>query len=294
MSIVTECMIANLSIGMWAGQKLDKEAGRRITDEAGASQDAGNFNKHIVPKEVLKPITAAANALRAHFYQYTLPWKDNGDRLLTRKAYMQFVETYEELHRAFLDAVEQFVAVDYPTAYAKAEFRMGDLFDPNDYPSANSLRRRFYVQLDIDGVTTANDFRVEMDETERAKITARIEEALGQRIAGAMSDVWARLADTLRHLQSKLGTKADGKPEVFRDSTVTNLEEIVALLPALNVTNDPALERVRADIEATIIGYSPKQLRNDETVRTSVNEDAARILEDMAGLMNAFGKGDEA
>lgn len=292
MSIVNECMIANLSIGMWAAQKLDKEASRKVTEDAGAVADAGNFNKHLVSKDALKPIISAANAIRTHFYTYTLPWKDNGDRLLTRKGYMKFIDEHEDLIRSFNSAVEDFLTRVYPEARARAEFRMGDLFDPNDYPPVYALRHRFYARMEIDAVVEAGDFRVEMDEDHLDRIRGDMERAMTSRLGAAMGDVWERLRDTLQHLHNKLKVDDQGNKEVFRDSTVTNLEEIVELLPSLNITNDPNLERIRADIEASIIGYTPKQLRKSEEVRASVSEDAQRILEDLSGFMTMF-KGKE-
>lgn len=285
MSIVTESMTVNLQVGFWIGQRLDKEASRKVVEEAGATDsDAARVNKHIVPKETLKPIVTAANSLRAHFYAKTLPWKDNGDRLLTRKMFDTFVEEHGKLRKVFEDAVETFLRVDYPKARDQAEFRMGTMFKADDYPSIDSLRRRFYVALDIDAVTTAGDFRVQMEANQLARIQKDMEASLNARLGKAMTDIWERLAETLGHFQKKM----DGD-DIFRDSTVKNLEELVAMLPALNVTDDPELARICSQIEDRIIGYTPKELRTDKHVRTLAATEAKKIMDDMAGFMRAFG-----
>lgn len=283
MSIVKECMTANLQIGVWMGYRLDKEASRNVTEQANANPDAARVNKHLVPKEALKPIVSAASAMRAHFYDKTLPWKDNGDRLLTRQLYMSFIEEHSRLRDAFHGTVKEFLYQTYPAARERSEFRMGDLFKDDDYPSVSALRSKFYINLDIDAVTEAGDFRVALDQDTLTNVRSDMEQAMQQRIGRAMGDVWARLSTTLEHFAAKMSSD-----EVFRDATVRNLEEIVELLPALNILNDPELERIRADIAASLVGYAPKDLRGDKAVRSVVAGEAQRIMGDMRGFMNAF------
>lgn len=284
MSIVNDCMIVNLQVGTWLGYRLDKGASAKVTADANAEADAARVNKHIIPKEVLKPIVTAAGAIRTHFYEKTLPWKDNGDRLLTRKMYTKFIEEHSALVRAFDEAVDDFLNNTYLRARDQAEFRMGDLFNPADYPSSTALRHKFYVNLDIDAVTTANDFRVQLNQSELDGVKKSMEDALQQRITKVMYDLWTRLAETLQHFGSKMGSD-----EIFRDSTVKNLEDIVNMLPDLNILNDPDLEKIRQDILSSIVGYEPKELRKNDAVRKQVAGEAQRIMDTMSGFMNAFG-----
>lgn len=283
MSILTEALVVNITLGIWQGYRLDKEASRAVTLEASAELDAARVNKHLLPKEALKPIVSASSAIRTHFYANTLPWKDNGDRLLTRKLYMPFVEEHGRLVEAFNEAVDTFLRDDYPAAISRAEFRMGDLFDINDYPSADVLRHRFYANLDIDSVTSANDFRVVMSDSEVERIRGGMEEAMQQRIGRAMLDLWGRLAETLGHFARKMASD-----EIFRDTTLTNLKEIVELLPALNVFKNPELEEIRADVEAMIYGVEPKDLRKNPAIRTEVADEAQKIIGRMNGFMKGF------
>lgn len=289
MSIATQCMIINMQIGMWNGQRLDKAASLKVTTDASADTDAARVNKQLIPKTALAPITSAASALRQHFYASTLPWKDNGDRVLSRTMYIKYMTTHQALVQTFNDAVRTFVDTEYQTARDQASFRMGELFREADYPSAETLQRKFYVGLDIDAITDAGDFRVEMDQDALDTVRTQMTTALEQRMGRAMQDVWQRLATTLGHFADKMGSD-----DIFRDSTVKNLEEIVALLPDLNVLNDPDLERIRQEIEMTIVGIDPQVLRKNKSVRTTMSDEAQRIMSDMAGFMSAFGGSDAA
>jgi hypothetical protein len=289
MSLTTRAMVVNVSIGIWQGYRLDKEASRKVTTEASAHADAARVNKHLVPKEALSAVVTAAGAVRTHLYAKTLPWKDNGDRLLTRAMYLDFIQEHGNLLRAFDEAVEKFLDVAYPTARAQAEFRMGDLFKPEDYPSAHELKRKFYINLDIDPVTAADDFRVTLDAEHADEVKAQIERAMHERIGKAMSDIYLRLSDVVGHFATKM---ADDKA-VFRDTTLTNITELVELIPGLNVLDDPALNQLGEEIKAKLSGIEPKDLRKNKEVRSQAAKDAEAIMAKMKGFMTAVGTDDQ-
>lgn len=286
MSIPTQCMTVNIQIGVWTGHRLDKAASQKVTSDANAAGDAARVNKLLIPKDAMKEITSTASAIRLHFYEKTLPWKDNGDRLLPRALFMEFMAEHNRLITIFTQARDQFVDTSYPSAREQAQFRMGELFKAADYPMPSQLRDKFYINLDIDAVTEAQDFRVEMDATTVTQIQADITANLQQRMRRAMQDVWQRLAETLGHFAEKMSTDA-----IFRDSTVKHLDDLIAVLPALNILDDPQLEALRQEIEGTLTGFRPADLRKDPALRKGVGDDAKAIMARMQGFMAAMGGG---
>lgn len=286
MPITTDCMVVNLQIGVWHGQRLDKEAAVKVIRSSKAKdKEAASVSKRLIPREVLRPVLTAASSTRTHFYENTLPWKANGDRLLLRSVYPDFVSLHKKLVRGFNKEVELFLDHNYYVVKERAEFRMGDLYKAGDFPPVEELKERFYVQLDIDAVTESTDFRAEMDEKHLAQIHRQMDRAMRERTARAMEDVWRRLSDALGHLATKLANKE----EIFRNSTVLKLEEIVERLPDMNLTGDKNLERIRKDIVESLIGYDPNDLRKDMATRDIAAAEAQRIVDRMAGYMNAHG-----
>lgn len=284
-ALVEKAMVMNLSIGIWQGYRLDKAASAKVTSDAGASSDAARVNKHLIPKEALAPIVTAQNAIRTHFYENTLPWRDNGDRLITRVLYTKFIEEHEALKSAFQDEVEKFLAGGYPSAIEKAEFRMGLMFNRDDYPPVGALRYKFYARLDISPIATANDFRVNIDAEHVEKVKASIEASLEQRMKAATADVWRRMAETVGYFQERMA-----KPDaVFRDSTITNIGEMLDLIPGLNVLDDPDIEAVRSTIAKAFGNLDAKDIRKDPAHRAELAGEAKAIVDKMAGFMRAFG-----
>lgn len=284
-AIAKQNMVLNLQIGMWSGHRLDKEKSAEVTRDAGAQAGAARVNKHLVPKEALAPIVTAMGLVRSHFYENTLPWKDNGDRLLPRPLYMKFIEEHGRRKDKFNEEVRNFLENVYPAVVDQAAFRMGDLFKSEDYPRSRDLYHRFYVQMDIDAVTEANDFRVVgLDDDEVERIKGEMAAQMSTRINTAMRDVWSRLSTALGHFSDRMNS--DG---VFKEATVSNLYEIVDLIPALNVTDDPDLARLADEIKAKLGGYDAKTLRAKPEIRAAIGAEAKEIVDNMAGFMRAFG-----
>ena len=79
----------------------------------------------------------------------------------------------------------------------------------------------------------------------------------------------------------------DGVEHPFRDSVVTNLVKLVDVMPKLNVTGDPELERLTAEVRASLL-VDPKDLRKSDTVRADTAKAAAAIAQHMAGYMAGY------
>lgn len=284
MGIADRCMIVNLSVGVWEGRKLDKNASAQLNSEANASGDVGRVSKSLLPKEATADLFSARSALRTHVAAHTLPWRDDGQRILMRNMYPVFMSKYGLLERKFNDAVKDFLDNKYPAAVDKASFRMGELFNPADYPMIGEIERKFYVSLEIDAIAEPDDFRVNLGAEEIQKVRDQMEENISKRLHSAMRDVWLRLADVLQHYMEKM----QDRDAVFRDTTVTNLVDMINIMPGLNVMGDPNLKAIRQRLMETVYGYDPSDLRKNPEVRAQAAGEAQEIVERMRGFMTAM------
>ena len=81
-------------------------------------------------------------------------------------------------------------------------------------------------------------------------------------------------------LEGKTRNKRVSNP--FRDSLVTNLSDMVEILPALNVTNDPELEKFAELAKKELLFYTAEDLRQSSAVRQVVIDKADEILKKMS------------
>jgi len=275
MGLAQKAMIVDLQLSRWSGTKTDPKASKQLIANANAKDGSAIVSKRLVPKEAFTDIVTACNALRAHMSKHTLPWSDNGQRIMTRNIFEIFMSGYGELERQFNAAVAEFITVKYPQARDQASFRMGDLFVEGDYPTIEELQKKFQVTLDIDGITEPDDFRVALPQQELDKLKAGMEESIQRKLSSAMQDVWLRIAELLEHYIEKIGNE----DAIFRDSTVNNLVDLMNILPGLNVTGDPKLREIRQKIMAGIGAYQPENLRKQKDLRAVAAKEARAIRE---------------
>lgn len=255
-------MLANLQIRAWTARKLDKTVTAEV-DAAHQAHDAGRFNKLLIDKAALDPFTKLTSKIRDFHYRQTLPWGDNGDRLLPATQYLAYTAQLRSLRAEADAAVATFVAA-YPSLVAAARARLGTLYDARDYPAASDIASRFAVGVELLPVPDAHDFRVELAEGEAERVRAQIMDTVQARQAGAARECWRRLHEVLTNLAT---TMAKDKP-VFRDSLVGNVAELVELLPRLNVMDDAALNDLCADIQRWLAGgVTPFELRKHPRLR---------------------------
>ena len=287
MSIATETMVVSLQVGMWTGHRLDKDASHDVVVAHKADEGAARVNKHLIPKEALAPIVSAAQGMRNHLYRATFPWKDNGDRLLPRKRFVEFIAEHDTLKTEFMSAVTKFLEEDYPAVREQAEFRMGTLFKPEDYPPVSQLQHKFYATLDIDTVTEAGDFRCKIEGEAADRLRDEVTASVERRITGVMQEAWTRLAGQLESLHERLTSE---KRKVIREAFLDNLNALVAMLPDMNITGDPNLSAIVTRVQDMLKGVDIKDLRSDDHVKKAVSAEAQEIMENMKGFMTAFGE----
>src|SRR5690606_32316764 len=110
----------------------------------------------------------------------------------------------------------------YAELQASARRQLGRLFALSDYPP--SLREEFGMSWEFPSVDPPEYLRrlsPALYREEAARVAARFDEAA--RLAEQM--FLAELNDLVTHLSERLSGQVDGKPKIFRDSAVENLQE---------------------------------------------------------------------
>jgi hypothetical protein len=125
-------------------------------------------------------------------------------------------------------------------------------------------------------VPEANDFRVDIAEDIRSEMEREYKQAYTSRVETAMNDAWSRLHTTLEHMVERLSGQ---DKKIFRDSLVDNAMELTSLLTKLNVTNDPKLEDARKELEKSLVGVTPEDLRESPVLRQIVVDKVSQIME---------------
>lgn len=277
--IATSSLLVELSISCWTARKLDKKVGMEVDISKNTKVKAGNYHKHLLAgSSALEAVTKYAAQARLWNNLNSLPWSDNGQRIVTAQQFFngykaqldQHKENFEELTANFLQ--------QYPTLISAAAFQLGDLFDREEYPAVELIANKFRFSYAVSPVPTAGDFRIDINEQAKAELAQQYTDHFNQRLSHAMRDIWDRLHDCLTHMSDRLTDGQDGKRKGFHSTLVSNAKELVGLLSRLNIANDPKLELARVELNRAIDGVDYEELKESDAIRDDVKRKVDSIL----------------
>lgn len=282
MKLNDRALLVSLSISQWTARKLDKKATKEVADINRASTSAGRYNKSLLPlNDMLANVHQKTGVIREKFAKNTLPWGIDGTRILPSANYLQFMQDFRKEKAEWQTLVTSFID-NYDYLVAEAKRWLGDLYDPNDYPTKENITNKFNMDMAILPVPS-NDFRVALSSDELTRIQEDLESRMATVQQEAMNDCWHRLYKHVEHITEKL---SDPK-NIFRDSMIENARETCDLLTRLNIAEDPNLEAMRQQVERKLLDHHPDTLRNDLDVRQDAAEEARKIMDAMATFMGA-------
>ena len=283
-------MLVTLHISSWGGMMVDKEVSDEVNESHKASKEAGRYNKRLVATKFFSEVSLAHNQARAAHRVLTLPWEDDGTRILATAGFIPYQETMRNSKRKTAAAVKGLR--EMRSLYiTEAQDRLGSMFNLDDYPDVDTVEAKFGFDVEVKPMPEAGDFRAKLSDDQVKSVIKDIERRTDQRLEIAMNDVFKRIATVVEHMSKRLkeyappkeGNKAEG---LIRDSVVYNIHELAAnVLPVLNVTNDPRIEVLRQQLLTELVEHSPEILRADSKVRALTMSKADKILKKVQSYM---------
>jgi hypothetical protein len=279
--ITEKAMLAAVHISVWTAVKHDRKVSREVADQHGAHQGAGRYNKQLLHgAEKLEELRALAGQIRQHFYKVTLPWSDEGFRLLPADFYFDLMARMREFETSFGAGVDAFLRV-YPQYVEQVRPELNGLFREEDYPSGEKLKAKFGVKLEVLPIPTGADFRVQMSGEEQARISREIDANVRESLTRGTEDLWKRMREVVAHMADRLN-----EPESrFHGSLVTNVLDLVEILPRLNVSGEQGLNRFAEQIRQRLCNHSAQELKKHDLLRVTTAADAANIVAEMDGVL---------
>lgn len=273
-------MLVSLTIKQWLGQRYDKDAAAETITANAAESDAGIFTTYLVPKKSLAAVAKANSRARQAFYRAALPW-DEGVRIIPAERWESFAAEMETVKQEYLKEADRFAAVTYPAELARAQERLGGLYEGSSFPSASTIRESFDLSVTVLPVPDSEDFRCSVADAVLADIRQGIERHVVERTQAAQRDIWQRMLDVMRHFASTM--KQDDK--TFRDHTVGALAEVAAEAQSLSIIPDAQLDEVVSEFKAMAKAFKPEAVRLSPALRTKAAKQAAATVARIESMM---------
>lgn len=279
-----KALLVGVNVRVWTARKMDKKVTDKTNRDHNACADAGRYNKLLIEAKRLEGITTLASQARKIHYTMTKAWTDEGLRILPNVLHQKFADAFRVVKRRFDSAVDEFVA-DYPQFVEERKRALNGMFDAADYPPAEQIRSKFELHVNSFPVPDADDFRSDvLDDDTVEDIKRELTATSDNVLQAAMKDTAQQIATVVGHMAEKLKSyKTDGS--FFTASMVENVRDLAELLPAFNLTNDPAMAKLTKRIKKELCADDATTLRHNEKVRESVQKSADDILRDVSDLL---------
>ena len=228
----------------WLGihRTLTPEQKAQAADTFGAEGQYLSAGKKLLDTRhpAFRAVTNVRNRVLATWQSMTLPFPENGVRLIKQSDVDEFNRRMTELREELDEAVWR-LDEHYAELKSAARERLGTLYNPQDYPE--SLRGLFSVTWDFPNVEPPDylqGLNSALYEEECRRVAARFDEAVHL----AEEAFIGELTGLVAHLTERLTGQADGKSKVFRDTAVENLLEFFGRFRQLNVRSNAQLDEL--------------------------------------------------
>ena len=266
MGLNNRAVLVHVTISQWRGRHVDDNVANEVAAKYGVQDTYDSYVKNLLPPIAFKEIRKTAREIREFVTKNTLPWQDNGIRVLPSKSYMQFMQQLGALRDNFDREVEYFIS-QYPKWVEHAKQSKKGLFDEKQYPSQQGLRNHFGIELNITPFPEIEDFRIDSvseDDMEALREQARAN--VGTAMDKATQTLITRIRDRVQLLHQSL---KDPKRSVF-EATVSAVPDTANLANELNISDDPEVTFLANAVISTMEDVTADKLRSSVGYRKEI------------------------
>lgn len=238
--LVERALLVRLSRKVWSPYARDDS----VVDKANA-RGIGNFNKHLFKDKNSR--VAKTNQRYSDIYEHhrnhTVPWVDNGPRMIRTDALPDYKQKMRELIAKAEESVDDLVTHWDEEVQADLERIRAinpDLAKAEDYPSRLTIKHAYEAQITFMPIPDEEDFRVGMDAEDIQRLRDAAQEAEKQ----ATTHVIQSLLEPLHAAAEKLKVEIGENGSVFRDSLTKNIVEVAERMDKVNLSTDPTVAKM--------------------------------------------------
>lgn len=278
----SRAMLVKLTRRTWGINKKDPLVAQAILAQHGASADAGVFTKRIMAKECLKDINTCMNEAYKIHNMMTLPWDDDGKRILSAKNFFEYKNRIAEIESRLDVAVREFV-VNYPQWIEEARSRLNGLFNEKDYPAPEEVASLFRLEVEPEPVPTGNNLHIDIAEEYLTAQREEIERRVVAKFNEAHRELYNRLTEVVQHLRDSIVEGRD-----FKSVTVERVIEMCKMIPTLSIPDDSKLTAAAEKIAEELSKYHPHDIRDNKRISDKVKDGLAAQVQELEHSMFAY------
>ena len=283
-----KCILVKLKVKEFPNKKNDPVLTRKLANLVKADPSSLESKKTLLDCPAIKELSQIKGDTRNNIINRLGSPFEVGERIMANALLNKLEHEYAIAKQAWDDAKHR-LRDQVEAAIERARRRLGDAFDPDDYPSVEQIVGYYKMSLTYRPIPDTHDFRIDnLSHDRNEELRVSIESDVDDCINDAMKSVKDRLVDTVSHLGevcAKYGHDPKGKViGRFKDSTVEKVVELAELLPDLNITDDPRIAKAATELKAKLSNITPDKIKNSLGERERIVAATKSILDNLGGV----------
>lgn len=278
-SIRNRVLLASLTLKAWTPTKTSKPGAEIVSRETGARESVIKVRKTLINTDTpsYRTLVKTISAARTAHYDLTLDWVKDGMRVLPAPLADLWTTQLSDCQDAFNAALNDFIR-EYWTLADMAKNALGDLFNPDDYPSTNQLRDHYGFKFQLLPLPS-QDVLTQLSDATLTKVQNDTNEMLAQTVARAQACYVERLTDALTLAHTRLAGEG-----TFHGTLITNLRDLCEHVRAFNVADNVNITELADRLCNGLARTSPTTLRENPTARAQAAAEASKALAEINAI----------
>ena len=285
--------VVTFHTGVWNNQRRDLKATAQIRQANGLATEGVFGGKILLPncKSFLEAKRLSGLA-RNTYYRATKPWVKGGGAMPNQDI-PPFITTMTAIKNDFERAADQFVWVDYDDAVVDEQVRLqgsvDSLFNPDDYPPKDELRKMFYIDFEIQQITP--DWRTDVVDEGHEVISDFYKQQHTKLMQGFSKTIMGELTGKLVTLSERLaysGVSSTKNPDYKKwgDPVLNNVVDMIDVLERFNFSGDNTMREVRRQLNQALQGrtLTADMLKTNESLRVTTKQQIDEVLSALPSL----------
>jgi len=273
-------VIASVNITGWGGRPKDQRQITKLASELEVSSRDVNVTLNLLGSGswYLERITSVGKRARACSQSFMVGSTGSGKHLLPVALLQDHAKKMDAYKDEFVKAVED-LATNYEELVKDALVEWGGALSKDDFPSHNELLAKFFFDVEISPVPTANSFSDKLG----------VDDYLKHHKKRIIAEEQSKMKDATKHVYKSTVSQLEklvGLKTKMRDDTLEIIRTHVAMMPKLNISKCSKLDAVHLKMRELIDGINI-DATSDEAVRDDLNKNAKAIMDD---FMVGYGK----
>lgn len=247
-----------------------------------------SMSKAIVKCDEYDAIVRLDRGIRASMSLMSLPAVlAEGAYLVPFKSVARARELIAAYREAREEAIDAFLRKYEGNLLDQEAIRLGPLFKRDQYPALEDVSDAFSVEISYPSFKPDGALKTINEEAYREALDDNIRRMsdAAEKIQLAMRAGLLKLIEGLSKALSKV--REDGKPGIFHESTITNVQAWLDVFKDRNLTEDSDLDAIVSRCNAVLSGLSPEELRSDMDLRGEVVRKMEQVSGELSGLVKS-------